>query len=137
MGLEVNDPDLAAANSGQRVVTPSGMVLDGAQDKIEAPPPPDALTGRYDLDPVLVDHLEFYLLNYFKPGTDQQTAATQAGLHAFRLMGCASCHMQNLTVNHDRRVADVNTVYDPTQGVFNSLFAPGQYGGRCHRLSRP
>lgn len=123
MGLEVSDPDLAAASSGQRVVTPSGMVLDGAKDKIEAPPPPDALTGRYDLDPALVDHLEFYLLNYFKPGTDQQNTATSAGLRAFHMMGCASCHVQNLTVNHDRRVADVNTVYDPVQGVFNTLFA--------------
>ena len=41
MGLEAVDPDLAAASAGARVVTPSGMVLDGSQDAIEAPPPPD------------------------------------------------------------------------------------------------
>ena len=31
--------------------------------------------------------------------------------------------MTNLTINHDRRVADLETVYDPVNGVFNSLFA--------------
>ncbi|HKR83475.1 MAG TPA: hypothetical protein VJS37_04835 [Terriglobales bacterium] len=34
MGLEVYDPDLAAASAGQKITTPSGMVLDGTQDKI-------------------------------------------------------------------------------------------------------
>jgi hypothetical protein len=28
-----------------------------------------------------------------------------------------------MTINHDRRVADVETAYDPVNGVFNSLFA--------------
>jgi hypothetical protein len=38
MGLQSNDPDLvAAAITRQRVVTPSGMVLDGSLDAIEAP----------------------------------------------------------------------------------------------------
>jgi hypothetical protein len=31
--------------------------------------------------------------------------------------------MTNLTINHDRRVADLETVCDPVNGVFNSLFA--------------
>jgi len=31
--------------------------------------------------------------------------------------------MSNLQINHDRRVADVETVYDPVQGIFNNLFA--------------
>ena len=38
MGLEAFDPDLAKASGGERVVTPSGMVLDGTVDDIEAPP---------------------------------------------------------------------------------------------------
>src|SRR5207344_2320232 len=29
----------------------------------------------------------------------------------------------NLTINHDRRVADVETVFDPDRGIFNRLFA--------------
>jgi hypothetical protein len=29
----------------------------------------------------------------------------------------------NLTIKHDRRVADVETVYDPVTGIFNSLFS--------------
>ncbi|MFY9583639.1 MAG: hypothetical protein WAR21_04015, partial [Candidatus Acidiferrales bacterium] len=122
MGLEAVDPDLAAASAGGRVVTPSGMVLDGSQDAIEAPPPPDPLKGN-EIDVALVDHLEFYLLNYFKPGTSQQDDRAKHGLQVFNQLGCTTCHVQNLTVNHDRRVADVNTVYDPVNGIFNRMFA--------------
>jgi hypothetical protein len=39
-------------------------------------------------------------------------------------VGCTSCHVPNLTIDRDRRVANVNTVYNPTQGnPFNNLFA--------------
>src|SRR5207253_669686 len=72
MGLEVNDPDLAAASAGQKVTTPAGMVLDGTQDKISPPPAADASSCQYEIDPAIVDHLEFYLLNYFKAGTGKQ-----------------------------------------------------------------
>jgi len=122
MGLQAVDPDLATASAGGTVVTPSGMVLDGSQDAIEAPPAPDALNGN-EIDPALVDHLEFYLLNYFKPGRYQQDTSANHGSKVFNQLGCATCHVENLTVNHDRRVADVNTVYDPVNGVFNRLFA--------------
>lgn len=122
MGLEAVDPDLAIASAGGRVVTPSGMVLDGSLDAIEAPPPPDPNNGN-EVDVALVDHLEFYLLNYFKPGLGQQDASAKHGLKVFNQLGCATCHVQNLTINHDRRVADVTTVYDPVNGIFNRLFA--------------
>jgi hypothetical protein len=123
MGLEVNDPDLANAHAGARVVTPSGMVLDGALDAIDAPPDPDPGSGRYEIDPAIVDHLEFYLMNYFKPGRDQQNPTTALGRRKFNSLGCNSCHMSDLQINHDRRVADVETVYDPVNGIFNKLFA--------------
>lgn len=123
MGLQALDPDLATASAGGRVVTPSGMVLDGSLDKVEAPPGPDQITNAYEIDVALVDHLEFYLLNYFKPGTYQQDASAQHGLKVFNQLGCSSCHVQNLTINRDRRVADINTVYDPVKGIFNTLFA--------------
>ncbi len=123
MGLEVNDPDLAKASAGQRVVTPAGMVLDGSLDKISPPPAPDAETGQYELDPAIVDHLEFYLLNYFKPGLGKQDKTTALGHMAFNAIGCSSCHIRDLMINHDRRVADVETVYDPANGNFNTLFA--------------
>lgn len=123
MGLQALDPDLATASAGGRVVTPSGMVLDGSLDKVEAPPDPDQITNAYEIDVALVDHLEFYLLNYFKPGTYQQDASAQHGLKVFNQLGCSSCHVQNLTINRDRRVADINTVYDPVKGIFNTLFA--------------
>ena len=125
MGMEAStDPDLLTASAGGRVVTPSGMVLDGSKDKIEAPPAPDDENGN-EVDPAIVDHLEFYLLNYFKPGHYIQNSTTDKGRAVFAKTGCASCHVSDLTINHDRRVADVETVYDPTQanGVFNSMFA--------------
>jgi hypothetical protein len=123
MGLEASsDPDLLAASSGAHVVTPSGMVLEGSKDKISPPPAPDGQNGN-EIDPAIVDHLEFYLLNYFKPGHAQQNRTTGWGRLVFEKIGCTSCHVANLIVNHDRRVADVETVYDPTNGVFNSLFA--------------
>jgi hypothetical protein len=123
MGLEASsDPDLTAAHAGGRVVTPAGMILDGSKDQIDAPPPPDATNGN-EVDPALVDHLEFYLLNYFKPGHGQQTAATDHGRRVFQRIGCASCHVPDLVINHDRRAADLETVYDPAHGIFNSLFA--------------
>ena len=72
MGLEAADPELLAASTGSSVVTPSGMVLDGTKDKIEAPPVSSRTEDSdvdgvvNEIDPALVDHLEFYLLNYFK-----------------------------------------------------------------------
>jgi Di-haem oxidoreductase, putative peroxidase len=123
MGIEVNDPDLAQAHAGQRVVTPSGMVLDGSQDAIDAPPPPDPISGQYEVDPAIVDHMEFYLLNYFKPGLDQQNQTTAHGRQKFNQIGCNSCHMPNFQINHDRRVADVETVHDSVHGIFNRLFS--------------
>jgi hypothetical protein len=123
MGLEASaDPDLLAASAGGRVVTPSGMVLDGSKDKINAPPAPDAQNGN-EIDPAIVDHLEFYLLNYFKPGHGQPSEFADHGRVVFNRIGCSSCHIANLTINHDRRVADVETSYDPARGIFNSLFA--------------
>jgi len=123
MGLEASaDPDLTIAHAGGRVVTPSGMVLDGSKDKIEAPPAPDLHNGN-EIDPALVDHLEFYLLNYFKPAIYKQTQSTERGRRVFNQIGCASCHVSDLTINRDRRVADLETAYDPTRGIFNSMFA--------------
>jgi CxxC motif-containing protein (DUF1111 family) len=71
----------------------------------------------------IVDHLEFYLLNYFKPGDYRQTPEVWRGAHILREIGCTDCHVADLTINEDRRVADVGTAFDPRQGVFNRLFA--------------
>jgi CxxC motif-containing protein (DUF1111 family) len=123
MGLEASaDPDLLEARAGGRVITPSGMVLDGSRDKISLPSAPDDQNGS-EIDPAIVDHFEFYLLNYFKPAHTEQSATTEHGRRVFNNAGCSSCHLPDLMINHDRRVADVQTVYDPVRGVFNSLFA--------------
>lgn len=118
MGLQIADPDLAAAHTGARVVTPSGMVLNGSQDRVEAPP-----AGPGELDPAIVDHLEFYLLNYFKAGTGEQSVETANGRRSMQRIGCTTCHVADLRIEHDRRVADVETVFDPVRGHFNRLFA--------------
>jgi len=123
MGLEASsDPDLLTASAGGTVVTPSGMPLDGSKDKVEPPPKPDDANGN-EVDPAIVDHLEFYLLNYFKPGLHAQDETTAKGRRVFDRTGCASCHVADLRIDHDRRVGDVETVYDPVKGVFNNLFA--------------
>lgn len=129
MGIEAVDPVLASASSGGRVTTLSGMVLDGRLDRVEAPPAsnqgqdPDSDGVTNEFPQVLVDHMEFYLLNYFKPGLYRSTSTSQAGLTTFNQIGCGGCHIQDLTINRDRRVADLETVYDPTRGIFNQLFA--------------
>jgi Di-haem oxidoreductase, putative peroxidase len=123
MGLEASsDPDLLTASRGGRVVTPSGMVLDGSKDTISPPPAPDAQNGN-EIDPALVDYLEFYLLNYFKSAHYQENSTTDRGRSMFNKVGCSSCHIADMTINHDRRVADVETAYDTVNGVFNNLFA--------------
>lgn len=129
MGLQAVDPDLAAAAAGARITTPSGMVLDGSLDKVEAPPTSDPLADP-DNDGVpneiptsLVDYYEFYLLNYFKPATHQRDEVAQRGERLLARIGCTECHVRNLRIEHDRRVADVETAYDPARATFNNLFA--------------
>jgi len=129
MGLQAVDPDLTAAARGARITTPSGMVLDGALDAVESPraanelDDPDGDGKVNEIPASLVDHLEFYLLNYFKPATYEQTVNTRQGRGLFEQIGCATCHIPDLEINHDRRIADVETVYDPVNGIFNNLFA--------------
>jgi CxxC motif-containing protein (DUF1111 family) len=118
MGLQVADPDLAAAAAGARVTTPAGMILDGSTDSVEAPP-----AGPGELDPAVVDYLEFYLLNYFKAGRGEETHATRRGQLLLERTGCTKCHVPDLAVARDRRVADVETVFDPERGHLNRLFA--------------
>ncbi len=129
MGMEAFDPLLASAASGGAVVTPAGLVLDGALDTIEGPPaasPSDDPDGDGVVDEVnvaLVDHLEFYLLNYFKPGTHvRQPGVATRGRQRMSEMGCLSCHVADLEIQRDRRVADVETTLS-AKGIFNRLFA--------------
>lgn len=67
--------------------------------------------------------MEFYLLNYFKPATYEQNIFTQRGREIFEQIGCASCHVPDLNITRDRRVADVETVYNEQRGIINNLFA--------------
>jgi hypothetical protein len=129
MGLQAVDPLTTRAKAGERIVTPTGMVLDGSKDLVQAPlasnpsQDPDNDGHANEIPTALVDYMEFYLFNYFKPATYRQTALTQQGNQLMRQIGCTSCHVQDLTIARDRRVADVETKYDPRGGIFNTLFA--------------
>ena len=71
----------------------------------------------------IVDHLEFYLMNYFKPGSYDKSGIGEFGRRTFERIGCARCHVPDLTIERDRRVADLETVFDSKRGIFNGLFA--------------
>jgi hypothetical protein len=129
MGMQAVDPLLTQAAAGARRVTPTGMVLDGSKDHVNAGKPVDANDdadhdGVTDEIPAaLVDYLEFYLFNYFKPATYRQTPTTAAGRHLMGKLGCTGCHVDSLPLARDRRVADVETAYDRSFGYYNGLYA--------------
>jgi hypothetical protein len=129
MGLQAVDPITARAAAGQRVVTPTGMVLNGATDLVKRSLVSSAsedqdLDGKVNEIPTsLVDFMEFYLFNYFKPGRYQHTNNAQIGQNLLVQVGCTGCHIPNLVVNRDRRIADVETSYDTSRGIFNNLYA--------------
>jgi Di-haem oxidoreductase, putative peroxidase len=131
MGLDAVDPEMRdAALNRERFVTPSGMVLDGSKDRLEAPPTgsifsdPDGDGVRNEIPTSIVDFMEFYLLHYFKAGLGEQNSSTAAGRTLFQSIGCATCHIPDLTIERDRRIADVETVFDPSRGnPFNRMFA--------------
>jgi hypothetical protein len=129
MGLQAVDPLTARGAAGERVVTPTGMVLDGSLDLVKRasatfPADDPDNDGIHDEIPTaLVDYVEFYLFNYFKPGTYRQSPATQFGQALMKEMGCTGCHVPSLTINRDRRIADVETTYDPSRAIFNGLYA--------------
>ena len=132
MGLEAPDPVLCNATNRVlpvKTTSAAGMVFDPAVDTIKRPPVCSAADDAdgdnvvNEIDPVLLDHLEFYLLNYFKPGVGETTNRTESGLKLMKDIGCTTCHVQKLVVAHDRRVADVETRFDRQRGIFNRLFA--------------
>ena len=132
MGLQSADPVLCAASDPDdpvRTASPAGMVFDPAEDAIKRPPTCDPADDAdhdgvsNELDPALIDYMEMYLLNYFRPATGKTTARTDEGLGLMRAIGCTACHVQSFRIAHDRRVADVDTRYDAERGIMNRLFA--------------
>lgn len=132
MGLQAWDPILCAATDPAKPVattSAAGFTFDPSLDTFERPPvcnqaedaDGDGKTG--EIDPAVVDYLEFYLLNYFRPGQYRVTRRATEGGQLMQRIGCTGCHVPNLEVRNDRRVADVETKYDPERGIFNGLFA--------------
>lgn len=129
MGLQAVDPLLFQAAAGARVTTPTGMVLDGSRDLVKtgsARTPlddPDNDGVLNEIPTSLVDHMEFYLFNYFKPGLYRKTSTTEIGRALLAKVGCTGCHIPNLPIERDRRVADVETEFDRQNSVLNGLYA--------------
>lgn len=132
MGMQAPDTILCAVtdpDNPQAMTSPAGFYFDPAQDSFERPPvcdvtaDPDQDSIVNEVDTALIDHMEFYLLNYFKPGRYKVTAVEQEGRRLMRDIGCTSCHTPRMVIDSDRRVADVETAYDPINGIFNDLFA--------------
>lgn len=144
MGLQAYDPVLCAATdpvSPVAMVSAAGMVFDPEEDSHQRPPvcddphleDPDEDGVANEIDPAILDHMEFYLLNYFKPGHGEHASfgnhdrnrrrSHNDGLDPMKEIGCTTCHIQNLEIDQDRRIADVETVFDPKRGIFNRLFA--------------
>lgn len=131
MGMQAADPVLCAVTdpvTPAAATSPAGFRYDPSLDRFERPPgcessDPDGDGVRDEIDPAVIDHMEFYLLNYFKPGLAAQTERTQRGRARMDAIGCTSCHVGDLVIESDRRVADVETLHDPVRGVFNRLFA--------------
>lgn len=113
----------------QLMVTPAGLVLDPTTDSYSRPQACSELDDtdldgvRDEINPALVDHMEFYRLNYFKPAQYQVTARASRGLRVMDSIGCTGCHVKDLTVQRDRRIADVETGFDAERGILNDLFA--------------
>jgi hypothetical protein len=134
MGLQASDPVLCAATdpvAPTHAISPAGFSFDPSLDRFERPPgcaggDPDGDGVSDELDPAVIDHMEFYLLNYFKPGLGAQTARTQRGRARMDALGCTGCHVPDLVIESDRRVADVETVFDPARGIMNRLFATAE-----------
>jgi len=132
LGMQAADPVVCAASDPTHAVavtTPGGLVLDPALDTIGRPATCSATDDvdhdlvTNEIDPALIDYMETYLLNYFRPGTGKETARSAQGRALMDSSGCTSCHVADFTVDHDRRVADVDVRYDETRGTFNHLFA--------------
>ena len=124
MGFQCWDPELSkAVDAKSPMTTIAGMRLDASKDSVESPPEPDPTKvaegklPRNQVATAIVDYLEFYLLNYFKPGVYEQTEAVKSGRATFSGIGCASCHIPDLSIDRDRRVADVETVTIPHEGT--------------------
>ena len=135
MGMESPDDILCAVTdpgNPQSRTSPAGMVFDPATDTFERPPvcdvgsdgDADGVTNEVDM--AVVDHLEFYFLNYFKPGQAKVSRNARKGLDTMRDIGCTKCHVQDMRIETDRRVADVTTEYDGKKGIFNRLFAEAE-----------
>jgi hypothetical protein len=138
MGLEGFDNDLIQAANGADVLTPSGMLLSGSIDKIEIAPV-GSITEDGDLDEAvdeipesIADFMEFYLLHYFKAGTQvtpTNSAAVTMGRATFTSIGCNGCHRPTFTIASDRRVADLETNFSD----FNPM-APAMSGNPFNRM---
>ncbi len=132
MGLQAVDPVLCKVTDPadpKKKKSPAGFVYDPELDDFERPKvcdinaDPDGDNVSNEIDAAVVDHIEFYLLNYFKPGQYRVTNKARHGRQLMDDIGCTTCHTADMVIEKDRRVADVETRYNPEKGIFNQLYA--------------
>ena len=138
MGLQAVDRDLAAASAGGRVVTPSGLVLDGRQDAIAAPPAPLGAGGSRwrragERDPGKPGRLPRVLPAQLLRARDLQVDPRhRAGPLAPAADRVHVLPRARPAARADRRVADVETAYTNSAGSSTACSPPPR---RCSRAS--
>jgi len=55
------------------------------------------------------------LAQLFQARHGEPNSVADHGRRVFQQLGCSSCHVADMTINHDRRVADLETVCDPAR----------------------
>ena len=63
------------------------------------------------------------MLHAFRPAVYEQTQRELRGKQLLQQFRCTGCHVPDLQIDEDRRVMDVETVFDDERGVFNRLYA--------------
>ena len=84
----------------------------------------DGNVSGNEIPTALVDYLEFYLLNYFKPATYKQTADDAPGpadVHGRSAAPPATC--RTFTIDTTAAWRTSRPSYDPERGILNGLFA--------------
>ena len=124
MGMQAVDPGLMSAHNGAR----SGPHRNGARWRARSDQAPtDSSTADPDNDGVtnevptsLVDFMESTYSTTSNRRPTSRAILLNTGAE-FQQIGCAQCHVPELLINYDRRVADEETNYDPVNGLSNHL----------------
>ena len=144
MGLQPVDPGLHKAHNGGKFTTPSGIMLDGSKDTIEDPrltirrrtPMMTVLQTRSPPASSIFSTLPAEL---FQAATMNKLFALTRAAEFLIRSAVRDATFPNLKINRDRRVADVETVFDSLRGdiqrPLRNRDPSARYCGRRQRIS--